>query len=166
MFPLTWRPMTGVDIDGVCAVAAEAFPDHREDRACFEDRLTVYPQGCFVLEDDRGVHGYLIAYPWRLDGAPALNSRLDALPDGADVLYLHDLALSARVRGQGQAGAAVAVLVDHARAAGWNRLTLTAVNDAADFWRRQGFQVRDSQAMREKLTSYGPEARYMTRDLD
>ena len=36
---LNWRPMTEADLDGVTAVAGEAFPNHPEDRACFANRL-------------------------------------------------------------------------------------------------------------------------------
>ena len=57
--------------DAVVEVARLSFPDHFEDRACFENRLALYPRGCFVLEEgDGAARGYLIAYPWRADSAP------------------------------------------------------------------------------------------------
>ncbi len=161
---LRWRAMTPADLDGVVRAAAEAFPNHPEDRDCFADRLRLYPAGCCVLADAAGaVAGYLVAYPWRLDDAPALNARLAALPEDADVLYLHDLALTRAVRGAGHAGRGADLAVAMAREAGLARIALIAVNDAAPFWARQGFEPRHSPAMAAKLAGYGPGALYMIR---
>lgn len=159
-----WRFMTPADLDGVVQVAAEAFPNHPEDRVCFADRLRLYPDGCRVLTDTNGaVHGYLVAYPWRLDDAPALNARLDALPPSPDVLYLHDLALTARARGGGRAAEGAALAVRAARDAGLPVVALIAVNDAAPFWVRQGFEPRRTPAMARKVAGYGADAVYMVR---
>ncbi len=158
--------MTADDIDGVVRVARLSFPDHFESRACFENRLDLYPAGCFVLPDHQGaVSGYLFAYPWKGESAPALNTLIEALPADADRLYLHDLALHPDTRGGGFTRPIVERLADQARADGWPMIALVAVNDAADFWARNGFSVVDSPALREKLASYGEDARYMVRDL-
>ncbi|HEY0104029.1 MAG TPA: GNAT family N-acetyltransferase [Brevundimonas sp.] len=163
---LNWRPMTEADLDGVVAVAAEAFPHHFEDRACFAERLALFPQGCRVLGYDTGsVQGYLFAYPWRADAAPPLNALVGVLPQDPGVLYLHDLALSRTARGGGHAGSAVEDVMELARAGGWPAVSLVAVNDAAAFWARHGFEVADPPGMQEKLASYGPDARYMVRRL-
>ena len=163
---LEWRAMTAADVDGVIAVAAVGFPDHFEGRDCFENRLALNPGGCFVLaRDDGPPQGYLIAYPWTADAAPALNTRIDAIPDDASVMYLHDLALDPAVRGSGWSRPIVERLAADARAAGWPALTLVAVNAAAPFWERQGFSVADPPGMADKLAGYGPDARYMVRPL-
>ena len=163
--PGHWRPMTPADLDRVSEIAAIGFPDHREDRACFENRLALNPSGCFVLQTADGLEGYLVAYPWKIDAAPALNTRIDAIPETADVVYLHDLALTPAVRGQGQSKPAVAAVVDLARAQGLSTVALVAVNDAVGFWRGHGFEVRETPGMTAKLASYGADARYMTRAL-
>ncbi len=161
-----WRAMADSDLDGVAEIQAIAFPDHFEDRDCFVDRLALYPAGCRVLVDgDDRVLGYGVAYPWLRDAMPPLNARIGALPDAPHLLYLHDLALSPGARGTGAARSYVAWLVDHARAEGWPHIALVAVNDAAPFWARHGFVASDSPALREKLASYGDDARYMVRDL-
>lgn len=163
---LDWRPMTAGDLDAVAAIAVLAFPDHFEGRDCFQNRLALNPSGCFVLAGpDGALKGYLVAYPWRGESAPALNVRLPAIPDDAEVMYLHDLALHPDVRGQGWPAPIVERLAAAARAAGWPALALVAVNDAAPFWERRGFSVIDSPALAEKLASYGPDARYMVRRL-
>ncbi len=168
---LHWRPMRPEDIDAVVEVARLSFPDHFEDRACFENRLALYPRGCFVLagvgaEDGaEPARGYLIAYPWRADAAPALNTVIEGLPAQAEVLYLHDLALDPRARGGGRTGAVIERLAEQAAEDGWPALALVAVNAASGFWARHGFEPRDPPGMAQKLASYGEDARYMVRTL-
>ena len=163
---LSWRPMRAADLDAVAGIAVLGFPDHFEGRDCFENRLALSPSGCFVLaEGDGAPTGYLVAYPWRKDEAPALNTLVDAIPEDAAVMYLHDLALHPDVRGQGWSGPIVERLAGEAKAAGWPALALVAVNDAGPFWRRRGFSVVESPAMAAKLQTYGPAARYMLRRL-
>ena len=163
---LNWRPMTAADLDAVADIAVLGFPDHFEGRVCFENRLALNPSGCFVLADGEGApHGYLIAYPWTAEAAPALNTLIDAVPADAAVMYLHDLALHPDVRGGGWSRPMVERLADDARAAGWPALALVAVNDAAPFWERHGFTVVEAPGMADKLAGYGPGARYMLRPL-
>lgn len=163
MSGLDWRAMRPTDLDDVVRIAAIGFPDHREDQACFESRLAVYPEGCFVLADTGSVDGYLVAYPWALDTAPVLNSRIETLPANASVLYLHDLALHPDTRGRGWSRPAMQTVCDLARTGGLTTVALVAVNDAVRFWQGHGFQVRQTAGMETKLASYGPDARYMTR---
>jgi ribosomal protein S18 acetylase RimI-like enzyme len=163
---LIWRPMTPDDLDGVVAVAGLAFPNHPEDRACFAERLDLNPSGCFVLDGAEGVRGYLIAYPWSAASVPALNALIGAVPEDAATLYLHDLALHPEARGGGHARPIVERLAERAAADGWPSIALVAVNDAAPFWRRLGFQPVDDPAMADKLAAaYGADARYMVRPL-
>ncbi|MDP3404592.1 MAG: GNAT family N-acetyltransferase [Brevundimonas sp.] len=158
-----WRPMVPADLDRVVEIAAIGFPDHFEGRDCFENRLSLWPQGCFVLASPEAVEAYLVAYPWRIGTAPALNALIPEIPVDATVLYLHDLALSPVVRGQGWSRPAVEAVLELARAGGWSTLALVAVNDAVDFWRGHGFAVCEAPELARKLASYGPDARYMTR---
>ena len=165
--PLTdatgWRSMTEADLDRVAEIAVIGFPDHFEGRPCFANRLSLNPAGCFVLQTSGGLEGYLIAYPWRAEAAPTLNTLIEAIPADAGVLYLHDLALTPAVRGQGWSKPAVAAVVDLARAVDRATIALVAVNDAVDFWRGHGFDVRETPEMAARLASYGADARYMTR---
>lgn len=163
--PAGWRAMTPADLDRVAEIAAIGFPDHFEGRACFAERLALNPSGCRVLQTGEAIEGYLVAYPWRREAAPALNTLIEAIPTDPEVLYLHDLALTPAVRGQGWSKPAVADVVGMARAAGLPALALVAVNDAVAFWRGHGFEVSDTPAMAAKLESYGADARYMTRPV-
>lgn len=163
---LGWRAMTSADLDAVVALAAVGFPDHFESRDCFRNRLTLNPEGCFVLAGKEGrPRGYLVAYPWTANAAPALNTLIETIPDDASVMYLHDLALDPAVRGGGRSRLIVERLAEDARSAGWPALTLVAVNEAAPFWERHGFSVFDPPGMADKLAGYGADARYMVRTL-
>lgn len=153
------------DIEAVVNVARVSFPDHFEDRACFENRLALYPRGCFVLADDGSAKGYLIAYPWREASAPPLNTVIEGLPSEPTLIYLHDLAVHPDARGGGVTGAVVERLAEQAAQDGWPAIALVAVNDAARFWRRHGFEPVEADGMAEKLASYGDDARYMVRSL-
>jgi len=154
------------DVDAVVEVARLSFPDHFEDRACFQNRLALYPRGCFVLAAGEGpAEGYLIAYPWRADAAPPLNTVIEGLPADPALIYLHDLALHPDARGGGVTGAIVERLAEQAAEDGWPAIALVAVNDAAAFWTRHGFTPRDPPGMAAKLASYGADARYMVRTL-
>ena len=163
---LQWRPMRPTDIDAVVEVARLSFPDHFEDRACFQNRLALYPRGCFVLgEGDGAARGYLIAYPWKAESAPPLNMVIEGLPAQPDLIYLHDLALHPEARGGGVTGAIVERLAEQATEDGWPAIALVAVNDAVGFWSRHGFVEQPAEAMAAKLASYGADARYMLRPL-
>jgi hypothetical protein len=154
---MRWRAMQPGDLDGVIAVAATAFPDHPEGRACFAERLALAPDSCWVLAEGERVAGYLIAYPWPLGAIPPLDTLLGRLPDDRSAWYLHDLALLPQVQGSGRAAAGLALLF--ARAQG--PIALVSVNDSADFWRRHGFVARPAAS----LSSYGPHAQYMVRSV-
>ena len=158
-----WRSMFEGDLDRVAEIATIGFPNHFEAREMFANRLEMNPAGCFVLQTPGGLEGYLIAYPWRADAAPALNTLIEAIPAEAEVVYLHDLVLTPAVRGQGWSKPAVQAVVDLARAGDWAMIALVAVNDAVDFWRGHGFEVKQTPEMAAKLASYGSDARYMAR---
>jgi GNAT superfamily N-acetyltransferase len=154
------------DIEAVTGVARLSFPDHFEDRACFQNRLALYPRGCFVLAESEGAaRGYLIAYPWKAESAPPLNTVIEGLPPQPDLIYLHDLALHPEARGGGVTGAIVERLAEQATEDGWPAIALVAVNDAVGFWSRHGFVEQPAEAMAAKLASYGADARYMLRPL-
>ena len=149
--------MRAGDMDAVVAVAATAFPDHPEGRACFAERLALSPATCFALaEENAPACGYLIAYPWPFGEVPPLDCLIGSLPERSDTLYLHDLALAPEAQGRGLTGPALDRLI--AQAAGHARIALVSVNGSVPFWRRHGFAVVDSPALRAKLATYGPDA--------
>ena len=127
------------DVAAAAAISDRVHGAYTEQPAIYAERLRLYPTGCFLLQGDSGALGYLVTHPWAGDRPPALDQLIGALPDAPDRYYLHDLALLPEARGTGAAAAAVDLTVAQARAAGFDRIALTAVNGADAFWRRQGF---------------------------
>lgn len=154
------------DLAAILILAARIHPDYPEEDVIFRERLALAPEGCFVLVNGYGVHGYLISHPWAGKLSPRLNCLLGGLPARPESWYLHDLALDEAVRGQGRARDAIALAEHAARAAGLPTLSLTATGPARAFWLRQGFTPEDvSDAEKAVLASYDPEASFLSRPV-
>ena len=160
-----WRALTTLDLPSVEAIAAVVHPDFPEDIAVFAERLLLYPDGARLLELGGVPSGYIISHPWQFGQLPALNARLGAIPADASTYYLHDLALLNKARGTGAAAMIVGDIIDHARAQGFASLSLVAVNDSQPFWHKHGFRVVKAPELAEKLASYEPAARFMSKPL-
>lgn len=95
---------------------------------------------------------------------PPLDAFIDRLPDAADCLYVHDVAVLPDFRG-GVARAYIAEIEERARSSGITTLALVSVYGARPLWERLGFQrVAPDAALRDKLLSYGASATYMLRE--
>jgi N-acetylglutamate synthase-like GNAT family acetyltransferase len=158
---MSWQHMTADDLPAINSLSDQIHLNYPEDPEVFEERFRLYPAGCFMCRRQSEYVGYAITHPWMRESAPALNSLLGKLPDHADTYYLHDVALRPDVQRSGLGQEIVALIKGHARQHGFPRLSLVAVNNSTDFWRRQGFEVRDVPALREKLLSYDAAAAYM-----
>jgi len=154
---MLWRPMRSDDAATASDVANAIHLSYPEDPFVVRDRLSVYPQGCFVLADDTRLYGYFVSHPWVLGAPPALDTALGALPEKPDCFYLHDMALLADVRGQGHALTGLQIVLDLARAGGFSTVFLMAVGDAHGFWERTGF-TRYEDYRPDPGKGYGPEA--------
>jgi GNAT superfamily N-acetyltransferase len=152
-----WRQMHIGDAPGVADLANTIHLSYPEDPAVIHDRLSVYPEGCYLLDDGGDPRGYLVCHPWLLRALPALNSRLGSLPERPDCFYLHDLALDESVRGQGHALTAVEIVLGRARACGLSTILLMAVGNAHAFWEHVGFRRYDSYE-EDPSKGYGSEA--------
>jgi ribosomal protein S18 acetylase RimI-like enzyme len=129
----TWRTMIAEDLPLVYSMAEHIHKELHEDMDVFIERLRLFPEGCFVLEDT-SLCGYLISHPYTQGKSPPLNTLLHSLPH-PDCLYIHDLAILEPYRGKGHAAKMIAWLKENVRLP----LTLTSVNRSESFWVRQGF---------------------------
>jgi len=156
-----WRAMAERDLDALLAIAAVVHPGYPESRAVFAERLRLYPDGCRMAERGGAAVGYAVMHPGRIGHPPKLDTLLGGLPDGADCLYLHDVALLSAARGQGLAAAAVTYAQELAVRAGLPWLALTSTPEARAYWDRQGFAPTAEQPT--ALASYGGGMTYMVR---
>lgn len=165
-----WRPMRVEDLDAVAAISDSVHGAYTEAPPVYAERLRLYPAGCHVhlgtgAGDADRVTGYLVTHPWVRSHPPALGAMLGALPEAADTYYLHDIALLPAARGTGAGAAAVALVLDLARGAGFDDITLTAINGADRFWAAQGFAYVPPAETPAALAGYGDAARWMRRTL-
>lgn len=156
-----WRSMKPGDLDCVLQIAAIVHAEFPEDPEVFEERLSLYPEGCFMLEGENGRFGYLFGHPWFFRSPPPLNSRLGSLPEYPGTYYLHDLAILPGGRSGGYGSAIVLEEMARARRNRFPSLSLISVHSSFPFWQKLGFVGDESPELSEKLASYGDKARFM-----
>ncbi|MGL9616796.1 GNAT family N-acetyltransferase [Bradyrhizobium sp. U531] len=160
-----WRPAHASDLPAISAIAARVHPDLPESLEVFAEKMRLYPNGCRVLIAEDGIAGYGLSHPWMQRRIPPLNGLLARLPDDADCLYVHDVAVLPEFRG-GVLRAYIAEIEQLARGSGITTLALVSVYATRPMWQRLGFKpVAADAELRAKLASYGEGATYMLRDL-
>lgn len=160
-----WRPARVSDFHAIVAIAARIHPDLPERPEVFMEKMQLYPAGCRVLVGEDMIAGYGLAHPWKLQQIPPLDGFLERLPEDADCLYVHDVAVLPDQRG-GVTRAYVTGIAELAHATGIATLALVSVYATRPLWERLGFRaVSADAALHSKLASYGEGATYMLRDL-
>ncbi|HWK42900.1 MAG TPA: GNAT family N-acetyltransferase [Croceibacterium sp.] len=134
------------DVGAVTAISDAVHGDFTEPSSVYAERLELYPAGCFVLEHQDAIAGYLVSHPWLRESSPALGQPLGAIPGDTDTYYLHDIALLPVARGTGAGRGAIALIKAQALTGGFPDITLTAVNGADRFWAAQGFTYDEGGA--------------------
>jgi GNAT superfamily N-acetyltransferase len=162
---VAWRLLTAYDLPAVQAIADAVHVDFYESAEVLAERQRLYHNGCYLLEIGEKPVGYLLSHPWTYATLPPLNTLLGQLPTNPDTYYIHDLCLLPVARRIGSAGKILGALVKHARAEGYETMTLVAVNGSVPFWEKHGFVVTDEHGLYAKLLSYEEGARYMVRTL-
>jgi GNAT superfamily N-acetyltransferase len=165
MSKLHWRPARASDLAAISVIAARIHPDLSESVDVFAEKVRLYPEGCRVLVTDDEIFGYGLSHPWKRHLIPPLDGFLERLPDEADCLYVHDVAVLPDRRG-GAARAYLATIESLARSTGIATLALVSVYATRPLWERLGFQpVMANAELTAKLKSYGESATYMLRDV-
>ncbi|WP_262689404.1 GNAT family N-acetyltransferase [Kordiimonas aestuarii] len=162
---MQWRKMTDTDMPQVIALAAVIHVDHPEDDDVIIERRTFFPEGCLVLEGARGLFGYTLVHPAEFEMPPALNKLIGTAPEHTDTLHIHDIALAAEARGTGASQKALKDIEKQAKLAGYQRLSIVAVNGTEPFWQKQGFSHHSSEVLARQLASYDGTSSYMIRRL-
>ncbi|WP_297327636.1 GNAT family N-acetyltransferase [uncultured Bartonella sp.] len=156
--------MTKGDLADVCRIAALCHPDFPEDEVVFNEKYTLSPDTCFILNGENNSVGYILAHPFKSGAIPPLNCLLGRLPRQSDTLYIHDLALLPQARNGGNGKKAVKLMCDSANEKKLKLLSLVAVNGSTPFWQKMGFErVIPPKELKEKLLTYSSDACYMER---
>ncbi|HJV53551.1 MAG TPA: GNAT family N-acetyltransferase [Noviherbaspirillum sp.] len=161
------RGMAEADVASVMRVQSECYaPSMVEAEATLRLRLREFPETAWVAADGQGVCGYLVAYGSRLGKVTPLGAPFGRY-DAPDALYLHDLAVSARAKGQGVAKQLVRAALEHAVLRGFLFSALVSVQGSQAFWRALGYVPWDSLRpdQRSNLLTYESRACYMVNRL-
>ena len=150
----SWREMTELDLASVERIGDVVHPDYPEDATVISERQRLYPAGCLVLDDEQGIQGYTVAHPWLFGRPPPLNTQLGGLPVRADTFYIHDLAILPGVRGRGFGRQAVDLLKRQAELDASKSLSLVAVGKSVGFWRTNGFELSEQDAIGTAVATY------------
>jgi len=160
------RPMQASDLDAVLTLQGAIYPPHyHEPRTVFASKLSLAGEFCFVVVQEHALMGYLFAHPWPQSAPPALFAAIGQLPEGADSLFIHDMALHPDCRGQRMGQQLLQRCLDAARDAGLCCSTLVAVQDAAGFWQHQGYRPCPTRATTDFPGRYGSDALFMHRHI-
>lgn len=163
--PFKWRTATLGDAAEVARLSTAHLGLYAEGVDIFEERIRLAPSGCYVLDGEAGLIGYMFSHPWTRARPPALHQMLVAIPPDADCWYIHDVAVDPAARGGGQVRAIIDRVLRDAARAGYEVAMLVAVNGADSYWQRLGFKNATTDALRRKLADYGDDAVYMERSL-
>lgn len=155
-----WRRMQSTDIPQVMALADQLHPGLPERAEVFAERQKLYPEGCLVLERDGEILGYGVSHPVPPESPPQLDTFLGSIPPEATDYYIHDVALSPKLRGSGLARVGIEMLLE--QASRYRQAVLISVYGTGPFWARFGF-IPSSANLDGKLSAYGDDAVYMVR---
>lgn len=160
------RPLQPEDLPAALAIQEASYPPFlRESAAAFLSRLEIAASCCLAAMRDGALVGYLLAHGWPRQSPPKVGA---VLPRHAasDVLFIHDLAVSAAGRGASTGRRLIAQAFGTAARRGLATAELIAVEGAADYWRALGFEeAACSPDLTAKLATYGAAARWMTRRI-
>jgi GNAT superfamily N-acetyltransferase len=164
-----WRPMQRQDLAAVNDLARKIHPAYPEAPQVFEEKLQLFPHGCFTLHGaDADLAGYCFSHPWTRGLPPALDRLLGQLPSDPDTYFIHDLAIDEALRGQGLATHLLPVMAAVAKCHGLEHMTLIAVNTSEKFWRKKaGFAVTADPVLQRAVRSkYSDQAIHMEMQFD
>lgn len=128
-----------------------------EDLQVLKSKWIVSPETCLIYKSDVSVDAYLLAHAWNCDIPPKLFQPLPTDTKG-DILFLHDLAVSNRVRGKRVGVLLINHLMGVARVCGYKRVLLVSVQDSVLFWMKSGFNL---VARTSVSSEYGEGAKLM-----
>jgi GNAT superfamily N-acetyltransferase len=158
-----WRPMLASDLAAIKRLADDIHPRYPERLVVFEEKLRLFPCGCFTLEaPDGDPAGYCFSHPWRRGVPPELNTLFGELPQPPTTFFVHDIAVAESHRRRGNAQALLSTLRTVAQRVRLDHMTLVAVSGSAPFWEKNGFhRTADVTVQRAVGAKYGAQAIHM-----
>lgn len=153
------RPLNESDLDDLLIVQRAAYGDiYIESKEIFNSKLIVSNETCLGGFSKNRLAGYCIGFNWQSGLPVPLHSDIREIPHVENAYYLHDIAIHPDFEGQGLARLFMETSIEIARKRGFKSVELTAVQTAATYWQRFGYQPMaaaeggyGSEAMRYQL---------------
>lgn len=150
-------PVTINELDSILNIQQHCYSGaFLESRESFAEKLSI-SRHCRGLANNGELIAYAIALPWTHLKELKLNSVGASESPSTDCLYIHDIAVLPRYRGNGFAELLMRRLAKQACLAGLSWIDLVAVQDSSPRWARMGFVSSDVSA-----GSYGVDSTAMT----
>ena len=93
-----------------------------------------------------------------------LNRYIEKLPEPADCLYLHDIAILTKIAGKGVGFEVVKKFKQFTKEKGYTAISAIAVMGTIVYWEKHGFieTVLDSKKHKSLIEHYGANTNYIT----
>ena len=158
---LKTRLATIQDLDEILQIQSKVHDiSHYDTKEIFVSRINLYPNGCWVAQNNNTIVGYLISHPWVVGDIPDINE-IFIIPNNSNCYYIHDIAILPKYRGNGYSRALLKNIIEKN-----NKLSLIALPRAISFWKKLGFR-KSILKRKDKIKRYsskcGKSALYMTR---
>lgn len=165
---LTIRPAQKEDVAAIFALQKHCYSEsfHESERA-FLSKINGAKGFCWVAERHNTLLAYLMSVPAKTTYLPCLNTENYQQPEGADILYLHDMAIAPQARGLGLKRLLLDKALAGAEQARFKRAVLIAVQNSVPIWKKEGFSLMEASTLglAEVLQSYGSDAKLMSKTL-
>lgn len=161
--PLEIRKLSPNDLEHVARIQQACYSGRfLEPAESFAAKLSVAPDFCFLAVHNRTPVGYVVALPWVFGDVPDLGGLEYAVPEHADGLYIHDIAVTPVARGMGVARALFNGVLNAAGREEYRGVFLVAIKGASAYWKRYGFRAVEVEGeAKNSLSAYGEGAVYM-----
>ncbi|MGT2506518.1 GNAT family N-acetyltransferase [Cupriavidus basilensis] len=173
------RPMRPTDLPAVLEIQAQCYRGMLlESGAALASRLTLSPATCWAAAragQNETLAAYLFTHMWPQDSLPPLDGVLEPHWERSDesrraaalTWFVHDMAVAPAGQGKGLAQGLYVAARAAALDAGLRSSRLVAVQSAAPWWRRLGYEkiAAADDASDAKLSAYGADAVLMGRVL-
>ena len=152
----------------ICQIQAHCYESqYLEQPAAFSSKISKTAETCWLAYIDDQPIAYLICLPVSTSTFPALNASDFELCDRPSLLYLHDLAVDPKYRTVGAGQQLIKQVVDYGKQEQYQQIGLIAVQDAASYWQKQGFNISCAKSfgLENKLISFGADAVFMRKQI-
>ena len=131
------RQLIKEDLPHVLVVQEDCYSRNLlENEGTFACKLLLFPEGCLGAFENGKLIAYVFSHPWSSGEIVPLHESLHSLPETADCVYIHDIAVMRPWRNRGIADMLLTTLFDLAHSHRIGKVALVAVNKSERYWEK------------------------------